>query len=306
MPLHDVLLSLVTDDNDYQRAQAEAAQSAAHAHGLRVDIQYAENDAVLQVQQVLKALQMKQRRYNAIISEPVGTGMESAARLAASSGVVWGILNHETTYISSLRRTARAAQFEVTNNHYEIGRIQGQQVAALLPNGGVALYIEGPATGGAARLRTEGMLAAKPSNVELKILKGDWTQANARRSVANWLSLGTSRKLGVAAVICQNDAMALGVREAFDSTMSGAERDQWLSLPITGCDGLPGGGQELVKRGILTATIVVPANAGIGVELAAKALNNQPVSDRTVCVGSSFPAVEKLREHRGAFAVRAY
>ena len=306
MPLHEVLLSLVTDDNDYQRAQAEAAQSAAHANGLGLDIQFAENDAVLQVQQVLRALQMKQRRYSAIISEPVGTGMESAARLAASSGVVWGMLNHDTTYISSLRRTARATQFEVTNNHFEMGRIQGQQVAALLPDGGVALYIEGPATGGAARLRTEGMLAAKPSNVELKILKGDWTQANTRKSVANWLSLGTSRKLGVAAVICQNDAMALGVRDAFESGMNGTERDQWLSLPITGCDGLPGGGQELVKRGILTATIVVPANAGVAVELAAKALKGAQVPEKTIGLAASFPPVENLRSHRSVFAVRTF
>jgi ABC-type sugar transport system substrate-binding protein len=306
MPLHNILLSLVTDDNDYQRAQAESAKAAAVANGLIVDIQYAENDAVLQVQQILRALQEKHRRYDAIISEPVGTGMEQAARLAAASGVVWGILNHETTYISSLRRTSKAAQFEVTNNHFEIGRIQGQQAAALLPDGGVALYIEGPSTGGAARLRTDGMLAAKPSNVELKILKGDWTQSNTRKSVASWLALGTSRKLGVAAVICQNDAMALGVREAFDKSMSGTEREQWLSLPTTGCDGLPGEGQELVKRGVLTATIVVPPNAGIAVELAAKALKGVQVQEKTVCVVSSYPSVEKLREHRGAISVSGF
>jgi ABC-type sugar transport system substrate-binding protein len=118
--------------------------------------------------------------------------------------------------------------------------------------------------------------------------------------------LGTSRKLGVAAVICQNDAMALGVRDAFDSSMNGAERDQWLSLPITGCDGLPAGGQELVKRGILTATIVVPANAGMAMELAAKALNNQQVPEKTIGVVSSYPSVEKLREHRGAVMSRAF
>src|SRR6266568_1623832 len=235
MSLPEVLLSLPTNDNDYQRAQAETAKSAAHNHGLRIDIQYAENDAVLQVQQILKALQTKQQRYAAIVVEPVGTSMEQAARLASASGVAWGILNHDTTYISELRRGSKSALFEVTNNHYEIGRIQAQQVAALLPQGGVALYLEGPSTGGAARLRTDGMMSAKPSNVELKILKGDWTQVNMRKSVANWLGIRTSRSLGVAAVICQNDAMALGAREAFEGTLSGSERDAWLKLPMTGC-----------------------------------------------------------------------
>ncbi len=296
MSLRNVLLSLVTYDNDYQRAQADAAQSAAVANGLQVEIQYAENDAVLQVQQILRALQQKQRHFDAIISEPVGTSMEQAARLASSCGVVWGVLNHDAAYISALRRNSTATQFEVTNNHYEIGRIQAQQAAALLPMGGVVLYIEGPATGGAARLRTEGMLATKPHNVELKILKGDWTQASARRAITNWLSLSTSRKLGIGAIICQNDAMALGVREAIEKNLSGHELDLWLALPLTGCDGLPGGGQDFVKRGLLTATISVLPNAGVAVELVAKALRGEPIPEKTVGVVASLPAIEKLRD----------
>jgi ABC-type sugar transport system substrate-binding protein len=298
VPISNVLLSLVTRDNDYQCAQAEAAESAARANGLHLEIQYAENDAVLQVQQILRALQQKQRQYDAIIAEPVGTSMEQAARLAASSGIVWGILNHDTGYVSVLRRTSKAALFEVTNDHSEIGRIQGRQMAALLPDGGVALYIEGPSTGGAARLRTEGMMSAKPANVEIKILKGDWTQASAQRSVTSWLSLGTSRKLGIAAVICQNDAMALGVREALDKALNGTERQQWLSLPITGCDGLPGGGEDLVKLGILAATIAVPPNSGVAMALAAKALKGETIPERTVAPVSSFPKIEKLRGYR--------
>jgi ABC-type sugar transport system substrate-binding protein len=228
--------------------------------------------------------------------------MEQAARLASASGVAWGILNHDTSYIADLRRSSKSALFGVTNNHYEIGRIQGRQVAALLPQGGVALYIEGPSTGGAARLRTDGMMSAKPANVELKILKGDWTQANMRKSVTNWLGIRTSRSLGVAAVICQNDAMALGAREAFESTLTGAERDTWLKLPMTGCDGLPTGGQELVKRRILTATIVVPANAGVAMELLAKSLRGETIPEKTVGVVSSYPEIEKLH-HRRAMAV---
>lgn len=303
MSISNVLLSLVTRENDYQCAQAEAAQSAALANGLHLDIHYAENDAVLQVQHILRSLQQKQRQYDAIVAEPVGTSMEQAARLAATSGIIWGILNHDTGYISVLRRTSKAAQFEVTNDHSEIGRIQGLQMAALLPDGGVALYIEGPATGGAARLRTEGMMSTKPANVEIKFLKGDWTQASAQRNVANWLSLGTSRKLGIAAVICQNDAMALGVREAFDKSLSGTERQQWLSLPITGCDGLPGGGMDLVKLGVLTATISVPPNSGVAIGLVAKALKGEQVPERIVGQVSSFPKLEKLRGYRSSALV---
>ena len=306
MSLHSVLLSLVTEDNDYQRAQADAARSAAIATGMQVEIQYAENDAVLQVQQVIKAVQQKPKRHDAIIVQPVGTSMEQAARLATASGFAWGILNYETTYVSPLRRTSDAVVFEVTNNQVEIGRIQAKQVTALLPQGGVALYIEGPSTGTAAGRRAEGMRSALPANVELRILKGDWTREKTRKSVESWLALSTSRKLGIGAVICQNDAMAMGVREAIENTLFGAERERWLSFPITGCDGLPNGGQELVKRGILAATIIIPPNAGTAVKLFAGSLKGQSIPEKTICVASSYPPEEQLRSRAAVSSSTAH
>jgi ABC-type sugar transport system substrate-binding protein len=300
MVSYSVLLSLGTNENDYQRAQAEAAKAVAQSIDLKLEIQYAENDAVLQSQQVLKALQHKTRRFDAIIVQPVGTSMEQPARLASASGIVWGILNHDADYVSTLRQCGKATQFEVTSDQLEVGRIQARQAAALLPHGGVALYMEGPSTGTAARLRAEGMMAAKPENLQLKILKGDWTAACARKSIVNWIGLSTSRKLGISIVICQNDNMAAGAHDALQSSLSGTEREQWLRLPITGCDGLPGGGQEMVKRGTLTATIIIPPNAGIALELAGKALRGEPIPERTVCTVQSYPSIEKLRQQIGA------
>jgi hypothetical protein len=54
--------------------------------------------------------------------------------------------------------------------------------------------------------------------------------------------------------------MALGARRAFDELTTGAEHDHWLSLPFIGCDGLPKSGQAAVRRGLLEATVVIPAN----------------------------------------------
>ena len=297
MAQRNIFLSLTNNEDDYQLALAESASTAARAHGFHLEIQFSENDAVLQVQQILAALISKECHYDAIISEPVGTGMEQAARLAVKNGVAWGILNHYTEYVSALRRSdSKAVIFEVTNDHYEIGRIQGKQAAALMPQGGLALYLEGPATGGAARQRTEGMMAAKPRNVEMKTLKGDWTQSGMRRTFSNWLSLSTSRKLGVSAIISQDDGMAIGAREAIESTLSGAEREHWLRLPFTGCDGLPDGGQALVQRGLLAATIVVSPNSGLAIELLAKALRGEQIPERSVGAAASFPSIEKLAE----------
>jgi len=55
------------------------------------------------------------------------------------------------------------------------------------------------------------------------MLKGDWTERSAHNAAKSWLSLGSSRDLKIQAVICQNDAMAMGARKAFvDLTEKGS------------------------------------------------------------------------------------
>jgi len=52
--------------------------------------------------------------------------------------------------------------FVVVNDNHEIGRIQGRQLAALLPDGGSVLCIQGPSEADASKLRTAGMYETKP------------------------------------------------------------------------------------------------------------------------------------------------
>src|SRR6202043_2324131 len=115
-------------------------------------------------------------------------------------------------YIPELRRSGLPV-FSVSTDQSEVGRIQGKQLGALVPEGNV-LYIEGPFNSTATQLRTKGMLSTKPKAVELKMLKGDWTERSAHHAVKSWLSLGSSRLLQILAVLCQNDAMAMGARKA--------------------------------------------------------------------------------------------
>jgi len=51
------IVSLTTRDNDYQMEQATDAEEAAKRFGVEVQILYAENDAILQSQQLLKIIQ---------------------------------------------------------------------------------------------------------------------------------------------------------------------------------------------------------------------------------------------------------
>ena len=41
-----------------------------------------------------------------------------------------------------------------------------------------------------------------------------------------------------------------------------SSKKEWGSAVYTGCDGLPDGGQRLVREGVLAATVVTPSNAG--------------------------------------------
>ncbi len=65
--------SLTTNDNDYQMEQAAAAQEAAKRLNVELEILYAENDAILQSQQLLKIIQSNSGSHpDGIIFEPVG------------------------------------------------------------------------------------------------------------------------------------------------------------------------------------------------------------------------------------------
>jgi len=291
-----ILISLTTKDNDYQRAQAVAVDTIARKMGAAIEIIYADNDPVNQSQQILSAIQKKNHDIDAVITEPVGTGMMQVAEAAVKAGISWAVLNREIDYASRLHAASGLSVFEVSVDQEVVGHIQAAQMAKLLPSGGTVLFIEGPAAHSAAKLRLQGTLAKKPANVELKILKGNWTEESGHRAVASWLKLSTSKSAGFAAVVAQNDAMAVGARKGFSELNDPNERSQWLSFPFIGCDGLPETGQQYVRRGLLTATAVCPAVAPIALEMYLKAKRSgATISDRTLAPPTSFPAIETLK-----------
>jgi ABC-type sugar transport system substrate-binding protein len=163
------LVSLITRDNDYQREQVSAAEEIARRLGAKLQFAYAENDAINQSQQILSAVQSPPaERPDGIVFEPVGTGLAQVAKAATQAAVGWAVLNREVDYIAELRPGRRAPIFSLSSDHEEVGRIQGRQMGALLPNGGMVPYIEGPSSGSAARQRTQGMYATKPANVQIR------------------------------------------------------------------------------------------------------------------------------------------
>jgi ABC-type sugar transport system substrate-binding protein len=299
----NVVVALITRDNDYQAAQAACASEAAARTGVTLQIVYAQGDAVNQTQQLVKIIQDSAHRPHAILVEPVGTEMIQVAKAAVGAGIGWGVLNRDPAYISDLRRSSLAPSFIVTTDQEEVGRIQGEQINAIVGEGNI-LYIEGP-FGGVAQARTRGMLSTKSARVEAKMLRADWTEQTAFRAIKSWLTLSTSRQLQVRAVVCQNDAMAMGARKALTELME-KDRDHWKNIPFTGCDGVPKTGQEWVRKGLLRATVITATSAGLAVELFAKAFRTGSMPPaRTLLTPISFPEISQLaaKQARGASGV---
>ena len=291
------LVSLHTRENDFQVAQGQSAEIAARTLGVDAEIVFADNDAVNQSTQLLKAIQGRvESRPDAIVVEPVGsTAMPQVAQAACATGIGWAVLNKRPDYLSDLRGAATAPIFALSSDHFEIGRIQGRQFAALLPGGGSVLYIKGPSQSRAAQERELGMLETKPSNIQLAMLKGEWTEKSAGRSVRSWLQLATSQSSPIKLVGAQDDSMAMGARKAFQEITNEAERSRWLSLPFTGCDGQPATGQVWVREKWLAATIHIPPLAGQAMEILAKAIQDgtQP-PEHFLTKSFSIPPLESL------------
>ncbi len=296
-----ILVSLTTNDNDYQIEQAQSAGQAAKRLDVAAEIIFADNDAINQSTQILKAVQSPpQIRPDAIVFEPVGgTALPQVARAAAAAGIGWAVLNRDATYIAELRKTSSAPIFAVSSDHVEIGRIQGRQFAALLPKGGTVLYIQGPSENSAAKERTAGMQENKPANIQAITLKAQWTEESALRAVRSWLKLTTSQKSAIDLVGAQDDSMAMGARKAFQEVTNEAERERWLKLPFTGCDGLPNTGQSWVRSGILAATVFVPPNTGQAIEMLVQALQQKKQApERLLIPPRSIPSLDALSPRR--------
>jgi ABC-type sugar transport system substrate-binding protein len=291
------LISLTTDDNDYQIEQATSAEEAARRLGVEIQITYAGNDSITQSQQILNAIQSRsESQPDGIIFEPVGgTALPQVARAAVATGIGWVVLNRSVEYIAEIRKAYRVPIFVVSSDHEQIGRIQGQQFAALLPNGGSVLYVQGPADSLAAKQRTTGMYETKPAEVQVKVMRAQWTEASSHRAISSWLRLSTSHQTRIDLIAAQDDGMALGARKAFQDLPDIAARQRWLSLPFIGCDGLPKTGQVWVKRGLLTATIFAPANTGQALEMLVKAFHTGILpTELTLTAPVSVPPLDAL------------
>jgi ABC-type sugar transport system substrate-binding protein len=292
-----LVVALLAEDQEFQRMQADDARTASAHAGFDVEILFAENSAILQIQQLYKAIHApEEQRPKAIIVETVvGEGLGRVASAAARAGVGWVLINRKVPYLEGLRREHPSLPIAALGtDQVEVGRIQARQFHALIPSGqGLVLYLQGPADTSAAQERLQGARdGLAGTRIDLKVLDGQWTEASGEQAVQRWLRLKSSEELRPDVVGCQNDAMALGARKAFEAWKA---RPELARLPLTGCDGLPDGGQRLVNMGQLAATVIAPSNTGPAVEAVARALKTrQPIPAEVLLKPSSYPNEAEL------------
>lgn len=299
-----ILLALITQDNDYQREQAHVAEETARRLDLDLQVLYANGDAIAQTQQVLASIHAPESdRPAVVVVEPVGTGMLPVAQAAAHAGVGWVVVNRQSDYLADLRKVAKVPIASIDCDNIEVGRIQGRQFAALLPKGGTALYIEGPATD-VSKQRRAGLTETLPDNIEIIPVRGKWTEESGYQAIISRLQLHGSMTPTVQIIGCQNDAMAMGARRAVETLTSGPNRELWLQIPFTGVDGVPTSGQVWVQNKLLTATVITPALTGLALEMLARTLTSgAPLPERTLTRPLSYPSVEELTS-KAAVAAR--
>ena len=297
------LVSLITKDNDYQVEQEAAARAASAELGVDTEIIYADSDPITQSTQVLKAVQSEPSlRPNGIIVEPLGaTAFPQAAQAAVDARIGWAVLSRQADYAREFGRTARTPIFSVSVDQVEVGRILARQTKALLPHGGSVLYIQGPSVSTVSKERHTGMMELLSGNVHLTTLRGRWTEESAHQSVCSWLKLMSAQKVRIDLVLAQNDVMGMGARKAFEEVVVGPERDEWLTIPIIGCDGVPKTGQAWVRAGHLTATVIVPPSADKALTMMTQALRKGAViTEHTFTAPVPFPEIEKLAPRKPA------
>jgi ABC-type sugar transport system substrate-binding protein len=285
-----LVVSLTSADQEYQALQGEDAREAGRRLGVEVEVLFAEDNAVLQIQQLFRFLHAPEAERPAalLVHTRVPEGLERVARNAARAGVGWFLLNRSAPYVDGMRAEHPAlAVAAVSTDHSEIGRIHARQLSGLCREGAHVLYVQGPAETPAARQRLEGFKeAARGRSYDLKVVNGEWTEPSAEKAIAAWLRLKTSDFFRPAAVVCQNDNMARGARKALESL-----RPDWGRLPFLGCDGLANGGRRDVDEGRLAATVAMPSCAGPAVELAVSWIRTGRVPPaQTVLAPAPYPA----------------
>ncbi len=290
-----IIVSL-PNDNAYQHEQAVVSKAIGEKLGLDLLVVQAGDDSITQSQQLLEIIQSRaQTKPDAILAEPVtATGLRRVAEAAVAEGIGWVVSNSDVDYVKDLRKNPKVPVFTVTQGQFEIGRIQGKQIGALLPNGGAVLFLEGPSMSSVATQRMEGMESSRPRSIQLTVLRSKWSEDSAFQSTGAWLRLATSRAEKFDLVAGQTHELALGARKALQNVENSEQKKRWVEMPYIGI-GVSSQVKRLVDEKKLAAAVITSVTMELAIKMVVRAIETQVhPPERSVVETSSYPELEKL------------
>lgn len=290
-----VLVSLLKEQQEFQRLQADDARAAAARVGLEARVVFSDNDPTRQIQQMSEAIAAPAgARPLAILAETASSvGFERVARSALEAGVGWILSGSgNPKYVEFLRKEfPDLSTAAVSIDNHQVGMVLGRMAVALLPAGGRVVVIEGPSANAATLQRRHGLEEGlRGSAIQvMKSLGADWTVAGATRATETWLKLAGKGVVRPDLLVAMNDESAVGALQAIRSI-----HPEWEAIPALGCDGLPEGGQKLTRTGTLAGTVVLPSGFGTAVEFAAAWARGKRGPALIPLDIHAFPPVEQL------------
>jgi simple sugar transport system substrate-binding protein len=287
-----VTVSLPEQGNEYQALQTEEARATAERLGLEIEVLYAENSGILQIQQVLRAIRSAEKPVGVVIEPVTPDGLTSVSRKIVAAQMGLAVLNCTAPYLDDLRaQNPELAIFTVSSDQVEIGRIQGRQVLALLPSGGTVLVVHGSPGSRPAQERFAGFNEVVGTNNGVRVISvyGLWTEASAEHAVRSWLSLASAEK-SIDIVAAQDDSMARGARRAVEAVLG----PKSANIVYLGIDGVPSVGQKMVQEGRLAATVIMPSNTGAALEHMVRWRQSGTVPASVSLAVRSFPPESEL------------
>jgi ABC-type sugar transport system substrate-binding protein len=285
-----VALFLVDGENEFQRQLRADAEAVAAREGVLLESVFTGGDYAGQLAAIQRSLD---EGAGAIVVMCVNArGLQRLATRAVRAGVHVFFLNAPDDDLELVRLENPEITVSVLcPDELETGRIQGRQFRRLVPPGGRVLYLQGHGRSETARDRTAGVQeVVQGAPLEVMPLEAGWTREEGFEVGGARLRLAARANRTIDLIGCQNDMLAKGAIEARDAVAGELGRPELRAIPVTGCDGLPEFGQQMVERGELRATVVLPRAAGPAIEAAARVLRGGARPPRTALLKpASFP-----------------
>jgi ABC-type sugar transport system substrate-binding protein len=150
----------------------------------------------------------------------------------------------------------------------EIGRIQGRQLTAAVPERANVLVVTGPPRSSAARERLEGLRSTVRPDVTLHTTEANqWSESDGILAFNGWYGVFKSRRDEIHAIAGQSDDLAVGASKAGAAVANAEHARMFGKARLFGVGGVPGYGKEMVDGGRLVASVTVRPNAGLAVAM---------------------------------------